>query len=355
MSPDNLRDFGQLDSVEFDTPVVVLLALVKRAQDRLDKEWMASLPKNSEIDRDTFSRHRRLHAYACKIYDASLCKGREKQAAMLGVAERDLVDENFEEADDGVAHCPRFAVLLDHQSKYVYPAFSCTVHIFFIDVRFFSFRSVVLAVRGTFSLTDVIIDVVCDDEEFLGGHAHRGILRGARAALRRAAPALRRAADANPSYGVCVTGHSLGAATAELVSMMLLFRDDPLAEDVLRKGTQVECVALAPPPVFRTEDRAKLARISDRISIYVNGQDCVPRMSLGSAARLVTALRAVDALPLTGTQKFHLLAASTPGGEGDPVADRAVAALSGKDIDAVELETNLKLLEDTVASATQDR
>ena len=222
-------------------------------------------------------------------------------------------------------------------------------------MRLFSFRSVVLAVRGTFSLTDVIIDVVCDDEEFLGGHAHRGILRGARAALRRAAPALRRAADANPSYGVCVTGHSLGAATAEMVSMMLLFRDDPLAEDVLRKGTQVECVALAPPPVFRTEDRAKLARISDRISIYVNGQDCVPRMSLGSAARLVTALRAVDALPLTGTQKFHLLAASTPGGEGDPVADRAVAALSGKDIDAVELETNLKLLEDTVASATQDR
>lgn len=34
--------------------------------------------------------------------------------------------------------------------------------------------------RGTWSITDVIIDVICDEEEFLGGFAHRGILRGAR-------------------------------------------------------------------------------------------------------------------------------------------------------------------------------
>ena len=51
-------------------------------------------------------------------------------------------------------HCPKFAILLDHDT-----------------------RSVVLAIRGTLSIQDVAIDIICDDEDFLHGYAHRGILR----------------------------------------------------------------------------------------------------------------------------------------------------------------------------------
>ena len=43
----NLRDFGKLDEVEFDTPLFVLLLLVKRAQDGLGKTWHDNLPKGS--------------------------------------------------------------------------------------------------------------------------------------------------------------------------------------------------------------------------------------------------------------------------------------------------------------------
>ena len=52
---------------------------------------------------------------------------------------------------------------------------------------------------------------------------------------------------------VVVTGHSLGAGAAELITMRLL-GDSSL----LPTSTRVECVALAPPPVFRYENIFKI-------------------------------------------------------------------------------------------------
>jgi hypothetical protein len=37
-----------------------------------------------------------------------------------------------------------------------------------------------LTIRGTFSMADAISDIVCDEDPFLDGFAHRGILNGAR-------------------------------------------------------------------------------------------------------------------------------------------------------------------------------
>jgi hypothetical protein len=42
-----------------------------------------------------------------------------------------------------------------------------------------STKSVVLAVRGTFSVKDAITDLVCDSVDFLDGTAHNGISQGA--------------------------------------------------------------------------------------------------------------------------------------------------------------------------------
>ena len=38
--------------------------------------------------------------------------------------------------------------------------------------------SIVLVIRGTFSIKDVVMDVVCEDSEFLDGFAHSGFLNG---------------------------------------------------------------------------------------------------------------------------------------------------------------------------------
>ena len=53
-------------------------------------------------------------------------------------------------------------------------------------------------------------------------------------------------------YNLLVTGHSLGGGTAELVAMSFMF--DPDMNSLLPSSSQVYCVVLAPPPVFRRSD-----------------------------------------------------------------------------------------------------
>ena len=131
--------------------------------------------KDSEIEPEEFRLHSHIANYALNVYDASLCSTVEKQAKTMNLNIEDILLTNFKESSpDDDDHCPRFMLFLDHST-----------------------RSVVLAVRGTFSITDVIIDVVCDDEEFLDGYAHRGILRGAKKILAMASTAIEEALKSN--------------------------------------------------------------------------------------------------------------------------------------------------------------
>ncbi|CAN0341914.1 unnamed protein product, partial [Phaeothamnion confervicola] len=49
----------------------------------------------------------------------------------------------------------------------------CRAHLLAVDRKSLA---VVLAVRGTFSLTDTVMDVLCDTVPFHGGRAHRGMV-----------------------------------------------------------------------------------------------------------------------------------------------------------------------------------
>ena len=53
-------------------------------------------------------------------------------------------------------------------------------------------------------------------------------------------------------YNLLVTGHSLGGGTAELVAMSFMYDHD--FKSLLPRSTQVYCVVLAPPPVYRRSD-----------------------------------------------------------------------------------------------------
>ena len=53
--------------------------------------------------------------------------------------------------EDSDNPCPKFVLFLDSQKE-----------------------AIVLAIRGTSSETDVIIDLMCDDMDFLDGYAHKG-------------------------------------------------------------------------------------------------------------------------------------------------------------------------------------
>ena len=82
----------------------------------------------------------------------------------------DKVIYTWFEDKEGDDHCPKFMIFTDESSK-----------------------SVVLAVRGTYSLADVIVDIICDEEKFLDGYAHRGILKGANRIMKESGDILKEA------------------------------------------------------------------------------------------------------------------------------------------------------------------
>jgi len=146
--------------------------------------------------------------------------------------------------------------------------------------------------------------MLCDEVPFLDGFAHKGILIGAKRILSKVADEIVSSLAQNPGYNLVITGHSLGAGTAELITLDLMLGDHSY---LLSKDTAVSCIALAPPPVYRSVT-VMSAHVTDAIEIYINNYDCVPRLSLGSIAHLLASMRAVDSLGLTLTEQLSILA-----------------------------------------------
>ena len=84
------------------------------------------------------------------------------------------------------------------------------------------------------------------DENFLDGFAHFGILKGALKILKVTKDVLIKLLEEHPTYKLVVTGHSLGAGTAVLITLEILLGKDPFVSP-----HRVKCIALAPPPGLR--------------------------------------------------------------------------------------------------------
>jgi hypothetical protein len=48
--------------------------------------------------------------------------------------------------------------------------------------------------------------------------------------------------------------------------------------------------------------------VKHKIEIYINNNDCVPRLSLGVVAKLLAMMKTVDALPLSKFEQLQVLA-----------------------------------------------
>ena len=165
-------------------------------------------------------------------------------------------------------------------------------------------RAFVLVVRGTGDAKDIVIDLDSEDSPFFDGHAHTGILTGAREILKKAKPILEEVLRKEPSYKLVITGHSLGAGTAELITMTILLNKiefSGLGQDGVR------CVAFAPPPVYRSP-RQLPDEVVSSIDIYINNFDCVPSLSLGVVVKLYTTMVSVDKLRLSPIEIGLILA-----------------------------------------------
>lgn len=169
-------------------------------------------------------------------------------------------------------------------------------------------RRVVVAFRGTMSIEDAVTDGIANTVEMkevgkkwgFDGHdrfAHEGFLKSAdfiRTELednkvldkvfaddRVNSGASGDRHDENDTYDLSVVGHSLGAALASLVAIMLR-----------PKYPLVKCVAFAPPALIF--DHATAEECKDFIVSVVLGDDCVPRLNFFSLCHMRE--RVMDAL-----------------------------------------------------------
>jgi len=160
---------------------------------------------------------------------------------------------------------PRHFILLDHAS-----------------------RSLVIAVRGTMSFSDVYTNLVCRPWPFSGGYAHEGMASSARSLWNHLGMYVKKILP--DGYSLKIVGHSLGGGIAILTALHLL--TDPL-ESSFRRKTDISCWAYASPPVFK-DVRRLVPRVRNRINCFVNKDDVVPTLSFAKVGKIFEHLRMLD-------------------------------------------------------------
>jgi hypothetical protein len=218
---------------------------------------------------DEFYFAKEMSRFAIRIYKTS-----HKDSNRLIRLVMDLEEEEdvvVKPVSDSAGHnLPKFMILLDHRN-----------------------RSVVLTIRGTNSPEDVLTDLLGKPVDFCGGLAHEGAKIGAEGILARTKSKLKFLLNEKfPNYKFVVTGHSLGAGIAVLISLKVL-----LSNELNIDKDRLKCIALAPPPVFHPSRLPD--QISNKIEIYIHGNDCVPSLSLAVIKKLLLTMEKVDNLKLS--------------------------------------------------------
>lgn len=153
-------------------------------------------------------------------------------------------------------------------------------------------RVIVLCCKGTSSTSDAITNSAGKSvvvSEFPDIEAHQGILQSARAILKHCLPSLRSALLGYPGFSVVVSGHSLGAGTAILCTLLLQL-------ELLPGAPRVRCFAFAPPAVVSSLAAPCVAAIE--VYAFINRYDIIPRVSTRALMVLAAEAIAVDSLDI---------------------------------------------------------
>ncbi|KAG0231349.1 hypothetical protein BGW41_002215 [Actinomortierella wolfii] len=164
-------------------------------------------------------------------------------------------------------------------------------------------NSIVLAIRGTMSAFDTLTDLVCEYQQWKGGLVHGGMKTSAEWFMTNLVPQIVAYVAKHKVSALNIVGHSLGAGTASVLTMMLL---DHLHElkALTTKDFKISCHAYAPACCV-SKDLAD--RYRDHIRCYVFEDDIVSRLSYGSMMDVKTMLvGAVEAAAHMGLTKVFL-------------------------------------------------
>eukprot|EP00977_Amphora_coffeiformis_P028056 scaffold34685_cov183-Amphora_coffeaeformis.AAC.36 len=154
-----------------------------------------------------------------------------------------------------------------------------------------STKTVIVSIRGTFSLSGIIVDLAGFCQEFCGGWAHAGFAAAARHTWETIWETVlhHKMNELPPDYNLVLTGHSMGAGVACLITILLHHERPP----ALLNRT-IQCHAFAAPPVFGPLSAAPEAVAN--IIAYTNGWDCVPSLSVDAIRRFMHTLSRIDAV-----------------------------------------------------------
>jgi hypothetical protein len=138
-------------------------------------------------------------------------------------------------------------------------------------------HELLIVVRGTKSLHDVFTNAATSPSSFLGGQAHGGMVRSAEELITQLDSFLASSTAANwrRQYQfdrVTLIGHSLGAGTAGLATLMLHQRRDPIWPGVA--SSSIQCYGFGPPACMFGE----FGELERKIVALVHGDDIVPRV-----------------------------------------------------------------------------
>lgn len=158
-----------------------------------------------------------------------------------------------------------------------------------------------LSVRGSQETSDLLTNLSCETEPFLDGVGHRGVVQSARRLHAALLPVLRAHIQGHNVQRLVLIGHSLGAAVASAMTLMLRDGGDNAVDDesdaVLRATT---CVAFGAPPFLSRRLAARTGRGAG-VTTVVCGLDSVPRLSAASLDRFLLQVARHDWTDQIGT------------------------------------------------------
>eukprot|EP00566_Odontella_aurita_P012243 CAMPEP_0113579326 /NCGR_PEP_ID=MMETSP0015_2-20120614/30009_1 /TAXON_ID=2838 /ORGANISM="Odontella" /LENGTH=491 /DNA_ID=CAMNT_0000483299 /DNA_START=153 /DNA_END=1625 /DNA_ORIENTATION=+ /assembly_acc=CAM_ASM_000160 len=200
-----------------------------------------------------------------KIDTDILPPSRRKIAKHVGILEEDVRSIDIDDAGGNLNHLRHF-VAIDRGT-----------------------RSIVLSIRGTFNLAELVVDFAAFSRPFMGGEAHSEMATMAERVWEAAGDTVRDLLEEQgEDYGLVIVGHSLGAGTACLLNILI-------HNDRKRHvhGRRVRCFAFASPPVFSPLCAAPWEALRSA-SNYIHEHDVVPFLSVDSFRHFCARLAAVN-------------------------------------------------------------
>ena len=142
---------------------------------------------------------------------------------------------------------------------------------------------VVLAIRGTLAMRDVLTDVTASQVAFCGGHAHLGFVKCAAFVEREAAAHLEAARRKWPAYDLVLCGHSMAGSIAAILA--LSYRRSPGRWPRFPKPPRVFCMGGAGSLSADLADEARGFCLG-----AIHGKDPVARLSVVNIEALLDEL-----------------------------------------------------------------